>query len=108
MPAVVLKRQQPFWNKRFLCIVWQRSMAMFNTESVWVLMAQHRRLLVQQACSWRLQREANRDHVWFVSRMLGSVGALLIDLGTTLKERCWKLPERPHEFVTPPQDRVYA
>lgn len=81
---------------------------MFNAESEWVLTLQRKRKLVQEACSQRLQQESSRDRISFITRMLISVGALLINLGTNLKTRGWKMPEKPHEFVTPPQDRVYA
>jgi hypothetical protein len=81
---------------------------MFNAEREWELMKHHKRIQVQQACSWRLQHEAVQDHISTGRRILIAISDLLIDAGTKLKTHCWKSVEKPHVYVAPPQDRIYA
>jgi len=81
---------------------------MFNVEREWRLMEQHKHFLVQEACSQRLQREAVRDRIPFITRVILATSALLIASGKRLKARCCSSPEKPHEYIASPQDRIYT
>jgi hypothetical protein len=81
---------------------------MFNAEREWTFMQHHRRMLLQQACFQRLRNEALRDEITLLARMLIALSDLMITVGTHLKARWWTPAEKPHIYVAPPQDRIYA
>ena len=80
---------------------------MFNFERNWILMEHHRHEQIRQAWSYRLCQEAERDQVTFTSRLLVEIGRLFMTIGSGLLAHFQKLAEKPHDYISTPQDPVY-
>ncbi|MBI1255982.1 MAG: hypothetical protein GC204_00785 [Chloroflexi bacterium] len=80
---------------------------MFNPEREWILMEQHRHEQTNQAWEYRLGQEANRDHVSLSSRLLMSISRSLMNIGAVLSTYLGTSTEKPHEYISNPQDPVY-